>query len=109
MSTVINIEDIRRNPTVVLYEGRDEIPASIFVTENVRGEGPPLHVHPYPEVFLVERGTAAFTIDDDEVAVGAGHIVVVPADTRHGYVNAGEERLRVVSFHPSGTVRQTYV
>lgn len=37
----------------------------------------------------------------------AGHIVVVPAETAHGFKNAGDTLLRVVSVHPSPTVRQS--
>ena len=109
MPTVISIEDLRRNPTVVLFEGGDEVTASIFVTENVRGEGPTLHVHPYPEIFLVEAGTATFTVAGEEITVTEGHFVIVPAETPHGYRSAADETLRVVSFQPSGTVKQTFL
>ena len=109
MATVIPIEELRRDPTVVVFEGGDDVAASVFVTENVRGEGPPVHVHPYPEVFIVETGTATFTVGDEELIVPGGHIVVVPSETPHGYKGAGDETLRVVSFHPSGTVQETSV
>lgn len=32
MATVIALEDLRRRPTAALFEGGDELPASIFVT-----------------------------------------------------------------------------
>lgn len=107
MATVIPLEQLRRSPTAALFEGRDEVPVSIFVTRYERGQGPDLHVHPYPEVFVVETGTAAFTAGDEEVVAGAGHVVVVPADTPHGFKNPGDDTLRVVSVHPSPTVQQT--
>jgi len=72
-----------------------------------RGKGPDLHVHPYPELFVVQTGTAVFTAGDDEVTVEAGHVVIVPADTPHMFKCAGDETLRVVSVHPSGEVKQT--
>jgi quercetin dioxygenase-like cupin family protein len=103
---VIALDDIRRSATAALFEGGDDVPLSIFVTEYARGQGPALHVHPYPEVFVVQDGTATFTVGEEDVAVSAGHIVVVPADTPHGFRGAGEDRLRVVSVHPSATVRQ---
>ena len=107
MASVVPIEDLRRSPTAALFEGGEEVPVSIFVTEYPRGRGPDLHLHPYPEVFVVQTGTAAFTVGDEEVVVGAGHVVTVPARTPHGFKGAGDDTLRVVSVHPSGTVRQT--
>jgi mannose-6-phosphate isomerase-like protein (cupin superfamily) len=107
MPTIVPIEDLRRSPTAALFQGGDEVPVSVFVTAYDRGQGPSLHLHPYPETFVVQTGTAAFTVGDDEVVVTGGHIVVVPAQTPHGFKGAGDDKLRVVSIHPSGTVRQT--
>ncbi|HVF79336.1 MAG TPA: cupin domain-containing protein [Solirubrobacteraceae bacterium] len=107
MASVIPIENLRRSATAALFEGRDEAPISIFITEYEQGRGPSLHLHPYPEVFVVETGTAAFTAGEEELLVEAGHIVVVPAETPHGFKCAGDDRLRVVSVHPSPTVQQT--
>ncbi len=105
MATVVPLADLRRSATAALFEG-GEIPVSIFVTRYERGQGPDLHLHPYPEVFLVETGTAAFTVGDEELTVAAGNVVVVPAQTPHGFKGAGDDVLRVVSVHPSGTVEQ---
>jgi quercetin dioxygenase-like cupin family protein len=106
MATVIPLEDLRRSATAALFQGGDEIPTSIFVTRYERGQGPDLHLHPYPEAFVVETGTAAFTVGDEELVVTQGHIVVVPAQTPHGFKGAGDDTLRVVSVHPSGRVEQ---
>jgi len=105
--SVVAIEDLRLSPTAALFEGGDAIPTSIFVTEYARGQGPALHVHPYPEVFVVQAGTATFTVGDDELTVAGGHVVVVPARTPHGFKGAGEDTLRIVSVHPSPNVEQT--
>ena len=107
MATVIPIEELRRSPTAALFQGGDDLAASVFVTSYGRGQGPALHVHPYPEVFVVQTGAAVFTVGDDEITVTEGHIVVVPAETPHGFKGAGDDTLRVVSVHPSGTVKQT--
>jgi quercetin dioxygenase-like cupin family protein len=107
MATVIPIDDLRRSPTAALFEGRDQVAASIFVTQYQRGQGPDLHVHPYAEVFVVEAGTATFTAGDERLTVTGGHIVIVPAETPHGFKGAGDDTLRVVSVHPSPTVVQT--
>jgi len=107
MPRIDPIEDLRRSPTSVLFEGGEDAPVSIFVTEYPRGRGPDLHLHPYPEVFLVEHGTARFTVGDEQVEVTGGHVVVVPAQTPHGFKGAGDDTLRVVSVHPSPVVQQT--
>jgi len=107
MATVIPLEDLRRSPTAALFQGRDEAPVSIFVTRYPRGRGPDLHLHPYAEVFVVTDGTAVFTAGDEQITVEAGHIVIVPAETPHGFKGAGDDELRVVSVHPSPTVQQT--
>jgi mannose-6-phosphate isomerase-like protein (cupin superfamily) len=106
---VVSVEDLRRSPRSALFEGAGfgEVPVSMFVTRYELDQGPDLHLHPYAEVFLVEEGEATFTVGDDEVEVGAGHIVVVPAETPHGFKNRAGGILRVVSVHPSPRVRQT--
>lgn len=109
MPTVIPLDSLSFSPTAKLFEGGSEAPISIFVTEYERGQGVGLHVHPYPEVFLVETGTALFTVGDEEVTVEAGHIVIAPAETAHGFKGAGDDLLRVVSVHPSGKTIQTFL
>ena len=107
MATVIPFEDLKVSPTATLFEGGDELGVSVFVTNYERGKGPQLHKHPYPELFVVHAGTATFTVGDEELTVTAGHIVIAPADTPHGFKGAGDDTLRVVSVHPSGAVQQT--
>ena len=107
MATVTPLEELRRSPTALLFQGEEQIPISIFVTEYQRGQGPDLHTHPYAEAFVVETGTALFTAGDEQIEVAGGNIVVVPPETVHGFKGAGDDTLRVVSVHPSPTVRQT--
>ena len=107
VATVTPIEALRRSATAALFQGGDDVDVSVFVTAYERGQGPALHLHPYAEVFVVQTGTAEFTVAGDQVVVAAGHIVVVPEETPHGFKGAGDDTLRVVSVHPSGTVEQT--
>lgn len=93
-----------------LFEGDrhgDGLAASFFYVDAAPGGVVDLHLHPYAEVFLVQEGEAEFRVGDDTVAARAGQVLVVPPETPHGFSNAGAGRLRVVSVHPSGTVRQT--
>ena len=111
MTYVRALSEMRTSPTACLFEGRDEagVEVSVFVTDTPPGKGPPLHVHPYPEVFVVSAGEATFTVGEEELRVGAGHVVVVPAETPHGFKNFGEIELHVVSVHPHGEVEQTWL
>jgi quercetin dioxygenase-like cupin family protein len=103
-----HVDEFRVTPVVTLFEGRDDgVETSIYVTTFEPGEGPRLHHHPYPEVFLVEEGHALFHADGRRYEVDAGHFVVVPAQTPHRYENAGLGTLRVMSVHPNGVTIQT--
>lgn len=109
MPTILPLEDLRKSPTACLFEGGDEIPVSTFVTEHPRGKGAALHFHPYPEAFVVLSGTAVFTVGEENVTVDGGNVVVVPAETPHGFESAGGDPLRIVSVHPSPRVQQTWL
>ena len=105
---VIPIEELRRSPTAALFEGGEEIGVSSFITAYPEaGQGPQLHLHPYPELFVVQDGTAVFTAGDEQITVPAGHVVVVPAETPHQFKSTGDGTLRVVSVHPAPKVEQT--
>lgn len=107
MAKVIPFDEVRRSETTVLFQGGDDTPVSMFVMAYPRGRGPDLHLHPYPETFVVQEGTATFTAGDEQLTVNGGHVVVVPANTPHGFKNHSDEILRVVSVHPSPQVIQT--
>ena len=51
-----------------------------------RGDGPPLHRHPWSSWELVLDGLIRFQIDDDEYTVSAGDTVYIPAGMTHSYV-----------------------
>jgi quercetin dioxygenase-like cupin family protein len=111
MALLLDLADMRRSPTAWLFQGgaHGGAPVSFFVTHTPPGRGPGLHVHPYAEVFLVQEGTARFRAGDEELTAVAGQVVVVPAQTAHGFKNAGEETLRIVSIHPSAEVQQIWL
>lgn len=106
MPTVTPLDDLRLSPTAALFEGGDSVPVSIFVTQYEPGGRVAQHLHPYPEVFVVHAGTARFTVGGEDTVVAAGNVVVVPADTPHGFACEGDATLRVMSVHPSPSVEQ---
>lgn len=112
MARVLPLEDLASSPRASLFEGLthgDGVELSFFVTETPLDRGPPLHVHPNAEVFLVEQGTATFTVADEELVVSQGHVVMVPPETPHRFHNTGDQVLRVVSMQPSAEVHQANV
>ena len=109
MAIVVPLEEIRSSPTAALFEGDkhgEGVPVSSFIVENDPGKGPALHRHPYSEVFVVLDGLATFTAGDEEVDVAGGHVVVVPPNTPHKFVNSGDAKLRMVTIHTNGTMVQ---
>src|SRR5918998_337924 len=60
------------------------------------GDGPSLHSHPYEEVFITQEGRCTFHVGDETFEVGAGEIVIAPANVPHRFVNSGEGPLRQI-------------
>ena len=48
-------------------------------------------------------------VGDLGATIAAGNVVVVPADTWHGFTNTGDEPLRQVSVHASPEVIQEFL
>ena len=58
-----------------------------------------MHRHPYAEVFLVQEGSATFTVGEETIDVTGGQIVVAPAGIPHKFVNSGAGPLRQIDIH----------
>jgi mannose-6-phosphate isomerase-like protein (cupin superfamily) len=67
------------------------------------GGGPKLHMHPYPETFVIRKGRALFTVGDKRIEAGTGEIVVSPAYTPHKFENLGPGPLETIDIHENGT------
>ena len=61
------------------YEERDQ-----------RGDGAPLHSHPWPSWELVIEGEIRVLVGDDEHVLGAGDAIYLPPDVPHTYVVESE-------------------
>jgi mannose-6-phosphate isomerase-like protein (cupin superfamily) len=107
MVHVIRTTDSRPKGRTVLFEG-DPFGAevSFFSVDNAKGEGPPLHVHPYPETWIVQDGRARLVAGSEAQDIEAGDVAVVPANTPHKFTNLGPGRLRMICIHPRGTIVQ---
>jgi mannose-6-phosphate isomerase-like protein (cupin superfamily) len=106
-----DLEDLKFSPTAALFEGkaRAGIDISIFVVRTPPGRAVELHVHPYPETFVLLEGHGRWTAGDDIVELRPERILVVPANTPHGFRNVGDVPLLVVSVHQSGTLEQRFL
>ena len=108
---LIETESLRVSPTAALFEGArfGGIPASSFILETPPGVGPSLHVHPYPEVFIVLEGQVTFRVGDRTIEAQGGRIVIGPAEVPHKFTNTGDGTLRIVSIHPNDHVVQRWL
>ncbi len=104
MPTLVSISALPGN-LVGRFEGKDHgSSVSFFVGTFDAGTGPGLHRHPYDETFIVEAGSAAFTVGDETFELEAGQIAVVPANTPHKFVSG--EGFRLISISPSDRMEQ---
>jgi quercetin dioxygenase-like cupin family protein len=101
---MIEVADLPGN-LIGRFEGREHgSSVSFFIGTFPPGTGPGLHRHPYDETFIVEAGSAAFTIGDEEVELAAGQIAIVPANTAHKFVSG--EGFRLISISPADHMTQ---
>jgi quercetin dioxygenase-like cupin family protein len=100
----IEVSDLPGN-LVGRFEGKDRgSSVSFFIGTFELGSGPGLHRHPYDETFIVEAGSATFTVGDEILELSAGQIAVVPANTPHKFVSG--EGFRLISIAPSDHMAQ---
>lgn len=71
------------------------------------GAGPPLHVHPYDETFIVVQGRARFFVGGEALDAAAGKVVLGPAGVPHRFENLGPGRLQTIDVHHSPQWIQT--
>jgi mannose-6-phosphate isomerase-like protein (cupin superfamily) len=110
MTQPLQITDLPGSERSRKFEGKDHgATMSFFFNTHAPGEGPELHRHPYEETFVMVEGKASFRVGDETVDAEGGQIVIVPAETPHGFVNSGDSRLKVVSIHPSDHMIQEWL
>jgi quercetin dioxygenase-like cupin family protein len=93
----------------VRFEGQEFGHVSFFLVDAEPGRGPGLHIHPYPETWIVQKGEAEFTVGDEKTRAYAGDIVVAAANIPHRFENVGDDRLEIVCIHPNDTIVQEFV
>ncbi len=110
-AVVLDLEDIRFSSTAWLFEGgpRAGVGVSMFIVRTPPGSSVELHVHPYPETFLLLEGRGRWTAGEQVVELSPDQMLVVPPQTPHGFRNIGEDPLLVVSVHEAGSLEQTFL
>jgi mannose-6-phosphate isomerase-like protein (cupin superfamily) len=108
---IFDLEELKFSPTAALFEGgpRAGVGISMFIVPTPPGNAVELHTHPYPETFLLLEGRGRWTAGDQAVELQPDQMIVVPAETPHGFRNIGTEPLLVVSVHESATLQQTFL
>ena len=73
---------------------------SFLLVDNERGQGPGLHLHPYPETWVVRAGRALITADEEEIEAGPGDVVVVEAILRTHSATPARDASRLSASTP---------
>lgn len=82
-------------------------PVSIlFFASATEGDGPPLHTHPYDEVFICRAGKARFTIGDEEIVAQEGDVLIAPAQVPHKFAVLGPGCYESIDIHCNAEVIQ---
>ena len=92
--------ELRPGGTVKFEGGLFRAETSFFHVKNDPGTGSALHVHPYPETWIVRTG---------KIEAQSGDIVIADPDTPHKYLNVGSELLEMFCIHPSPGIIQEMV
>lgn len=80
----------------------------ILESTTKEGVGPRLHLHPYAETFIIRRGSANFTVGEQQLVGRAGQILVVPADTPHKF-KTGPGGYEAVHIHAGEKFETTWL
>lgn len=81
------------------YYGWDS--STVQITAMGPGQGPPMHVHPVEEIFVLVAGECAFAIGNETFHMKAPAVVRVPPHTPHSPTTLGPGRNIMVDFFPS--------
>jgi mannose-6-phosphate isomerase-like protein (cupin superfamily) len=107
----IRKEDLPRIGSSYNFVGAEQgnVGVSIYLLEAQPGRGAPLHVHKYDEIVLVQEGRSRIAIGDLIRETQPGDIVVVKANTPHGFVNIGSGVLKQIDIHVNPRFEQQFV
>ncbi len=111
MSLLIKPNAVAGTPGSLRFIGAEhgDVPVSLFLVSSPPGEGPELHRHPYPEIFVVHGGQAEFQLDDARVTARAGNILIAPAGVPHRFTSSGSQELRLTAIHTAARMETEWL
>ena len=109
--TIINRDTLPREGNTYDFEGSrfQDTQVSFIWVDLPPGGRIRLHKHPYQEIFIIQEGTAAFTVDSETLEAHAGQIVFVPAGVPHKFMNQTDKQLRQIDIHVSAKIITTWL
>jgi len=100
--SLINRDQLPRDGNTYEFEGSKlDTDVSFIWVDMPPGDGVRLHQHPYKEVFIIQEGSATFTVGSSILEAQAGQIVIAPAGVPHKFVNSGDTQLKQIDIHVS--------
>jgi len=79
-------------------DGAENFAMRMFELE--AGGHTPLHTHPQEHEVFVLEGDGTFVFEGQEHPIGAEHVVFVPPDKEHRFMNTGDSLLRMLCIIP---------
>jgi quercetin dioxygenase-like cupin family protein len=75
--TVVNKDELRNAGSTSEFEGylHGDTEVSFILVDMQPGEGVRLHKHPYQEIFIIQEGTATYTVGTATLEARAGQII----------------------------------
>lgn len=84
----------------------ENVAISMYLVEAQPGCGVQLHRHEYDEIMVIHDGHGRLVLGDEIRDVSAGNIVIVKAQTPHGFLNIGDVVLKQTDIHVNPFFRQ---
>lgn len=91
-------------PTGTLRGADHGVAISLILDHSKPGHGPRLHRHPYDETWVVIEGELTFQLDEEQLEINAGDIVIAPLGVPHKFTNRGPARSHMICIHANPTM-----
>ena len=111
MTNLIPNGTLPGSETADVFDGLEHgnVPVSMFLVHNQPGDGPELHRHPYPEIFVLHAGQAGFQLDSAWLTASAGDVVIAPAGSAHRFWNLGPGELSMTCIHAAAEMETDWL
>ena len=98
--TLFHRDDLPNDGNTYEFQGiHQDTDVSFIWVDMPPGGAIRLHKHPYEEIFIIQEGTATFTVDSVTLEARAGQIIIVPAEVPHKFMNLSDKQLKQIDIH----------